>query len=115
MESEKSHIDSRAQARSRLCEATIAEYAEGYQNGAASPPITLHFDGQSYWLADGFHRYFGAQPAGKKQILKKSRLARFVTPFCTRLELTRSTDFREATQTSEKRFGRCLTIQNGPR
>lgn len=68
---EKIKIDSKAQARTRLCKATIAEYAEGYKNGATFPPITLYFDGQSYWLADGFHRYFGAQTAGKKQILEE--------------------------------------------
>lgn len=68
---EKIKIDSKAQARTRLCKATIAEYAEGYKNGATFPPITLYFDGQNYWLADGFHRYFGAQTAGKKQILEE--------------------------------------------
>ena len=29
--------------------------------GAEFPPLIVFFDGATYWLADGFHRYYGAQ------------------------------------------------------
>lgn len=64
----KIKIDSKAQSRMKLCKATIDEYAEGYKEGVKFPPVTLFYDGKDYWLADGFHRYFGAQQAGKKVI-----------------------------------------------
>ncbi len=32
------------------------------------PPVTLFYDGAHYWLADGFHRYFGAKAAGRTTI-----------------------------------------------
>ena len=64
----KIKIDSKAQSRMKLCKATIDEYAEAYKEGVKFPPVTLFYDGESYWLADGFHRYFGAKHAKIKQI-----------------------------------------------
>ena len=64
----KIKIDSKAQSRMKLCKATIDEYAEAYKEGVKFPPVKLFYDGESYWLADGFHRYFGAKHAKIKQI-----------------------------------------------
>jgi len=56
-------IDGGTQARAGLNEETVAEYAATWQdlsyqqNGLdRMPPIVLYHDGESYWLADGFHR-----------------------------------------------------------
>ena len=35
---------------------TVAEYAERMKAGDKFPPIVCFFDGENYWLADGFHR-----------------------------------------------------------
>lgn len=32
------------------------------------PPLTVYFDGQQYWLADGFHRYYAAEIIGRKKL-----------------------------------------------
>lgn len=61
-------IDGGTQTREKLNEATVKEYVEAIKAGATFPPVTLFFDGSNYWLADGFHRYFAAKKAGKKQI-----------------------------------------------
>lgn len=45
------------QMRAGLDQTTVAEYAEALTAGVTLPPIILFHDGESYWLADGFHRF----------------------------------------------------------
>src|SRR3954447_20230894 len=43
----------------RACEtfhAKVAEYATAMGEGNEFPPLTVFWDGEHYWLADGFHR-----------------------------------------------------------
>ena len=56
-------IDGGTQPRMELNQAVIAEYGELLEQGIQFPAITVYFDGVSYWLADGFHRYWAAQQA----------------------------------------------------
>ena len=51
-------IDGGTQPRVAIDERVVAEYAELYSNGVDLPPVTVFFDGATYWLADGFHRYW---------------------------------------------------------
>jgi hypothetical protein len=67
--------DGGTQARSGLDLATVAEYAETWQdlsyqqNGLSRmPPIVVYHDGDQYWLADGFHRV-----AAYKQFLEHGK------------------------------------------
>lgn len=53
-------IDGGTQSRAELNNTTVDEYTEAMLEGDTFPPIVVFFDGSSYWLADGFHRYFGA-------------------------------------------------------
>ncbi len=48
--------DGGTQPRSKLDDATLAEYAESLADGACFPPVIVFFDGVQHWLADGFHR-----------------------------------------------------------
>ena len=34
----------------------VADYAQAMASGVKFPPITVFYDGEHYWLADGFHR-----------------------------------------------------------
>ncbi len=68
IELSKIRIDGCTQPRAELNQATVDEYAEAIKTGAQLPPVTLFFDGANYWLADGFHRYFGAKAAGRTTI-----------------------------------------------
>ena len=61
-------IDGGTQSRAELNHATVDEYSEAMLEGDTFPPIVVFFDGSSYWLADGFHRYFGADHAGMTEI-----------------------------------------------
>ena len=71
IELSKVRIDVKTQPRAELNQDTIAEYAEAYKSGANLPPVTLFFDGSSYWLADGFHRYNAARDAGRTTIYEE--------------------------------------------
>jgi len=61
-------IDGGTQSRAEINSAVVAEYAEAIENGSVFPPIRVFFDGVSYWLGDGFHRYFAHLKAGKTGI-----------------------------------------------
>jgi hypothetical protein len=52
--------DTAAQPRTSILTDKIADYTERMVEGDAFPPLTVFFDGQVYWLADGFHRYHAA-------------------------------------------------------
>src|SRR5689334_22036928 len=60
--------DDRAQPRASLVEATVAEYRDEMAAGYRFPPLVVFHDGNSYWLADGFHRLAAAQAFGAETI-----------------------------------------------
>jgi hypothetical protein len=60
--------DGSTQPRGRLEDAVVQRYAEDMEGSLwdfaqSSSPITAFFDGESYWLADGFHRVAAAKKA----------------------------------------------------
>ena len=57
--------DGNTQAREMLDQAVIDEYAEAFERGDMFPPIDVYFDGETHWLADGFHRIKAAAKIGQ--------------------------------------------------
>lgn len=57
-------IDGDTQPREELDQDMVAEYAELMRDGIKFPPVKVFFDGSSYWLVDGFHRYFATKSNG---------------------------------------------------
>src|SRR5947209_19100610 len=49
--------DAGTQMRAGLNDEAIAEYMEAEARGDKLPPAIVFFDGQEYFLADGFHRH----------------------------------------------------------
>lgn len=64
----KIRIDGGTQARAELNQQTVSEYADAMTEGAKFPPVVVFFDGVDHWLADGFHRYFGAKKIDARDI-----------------------------------------------
>lgn len=56
-------INGGTQSRDKIDENVVADYADQMLAGAQFPPLDVFHDGVSYWLADGFHRYFAAKRA----------------------------------------------------
>jgi hypothetical protein len=52
------------QPRATLHQEWIEEYALDLANGAKLPAVIVFFDGNDYWLADGFHRAFAHESLG---------------------------------------------------
>ncbi|MBN2129325.1 MAG: hypothetical protein JW741_07500 [Sedimentisphaerales bacterium] len=51
-------IDGGTQPRVEINEDVVTEYAGLYASGVDLPPVVVFYDGTTYWLADGFHRYW---------------------------------------------------------
>lgn len=80
METDHSEIDltnirlnGGTQPRAELREDVIEDYAEAMRGGAVFPPVVVYFDGETYWLADGFHRVKAARAASRTTIAAEVR------------------------------------------
>lgn len=60
--------DGGTQPRAALDFDVIDDYAESMQVGAKFPALTIFYDGENYWLADGFHRHKAAWQAEATEI-----------------------------------------------
>src|SRR4051812_42480387 len=49
-------VDGGTQPRDHINVDVAERYKALIEDGREFPPVTVFFDGQSYWLADGFHR-----------------------------------------------------------
>ena len=65
--------DGGTQPREYLNELVLSEYAESMAEGTEFPPVVLFFDGDYYWLADGFHRFFAAKKCGAHDLVADVR------------------------------------------
>jgi uncharacterized ParB-like nuclease family protein len=61
-------IDGDTQPRTAINPGIVQEYAEAMQAGVEFPPITVVHDGATYWLVDGFHRFFAHRRLSRRQI-----------------------------------------------
>jgi hypothetical protein len=49
-------------------EEIAADYARMMVEGAEFPPVDVFFDGEEYWLADGYHRLMAAESLGWTEV-----------------------------------------------
>jgi hypothetical protein len=68
LEFAKIRLDGGTQPRAALNREVIADYCERMQEGIAFRPVIVFFDGENYWLADGFHRIDAAKQAQLTEI-----------------------------------------------
>ena len=61
-------IDGGTQARAKLDQDVVKEYAAHLKEGDVFPPVVVFYDGIKYWLGDGFHRYFAHKQNGLLEI-----------------------------------------------
>jgi hypothetical protein len=65
---EKINVDGDLQVRDKINEDAVREYAEVIREGGKMPPVTVFFDGKTYHLADGWHRFFAHKQAAFAEI-----------------------------------------------
>jgi hypothetical protein len=66
-------IDGGTQSRVEINQQVVDDYAEAIKVGIRFPEISVFFDGVTYWLVDGFHRYHAHRVAGKVSIDAESK------------------------------------------
>jgi uncharacterized membrane protein YgcG len=49
------------QTRVKTTDEAVESYADEMTQGTVFPPIVVYYDGATYWLADGFHRYLASK------------------------------------------------------
>lgn len=57
-------FDVNTQMRERIDGDVVNEYRDCMKDGVKFPPVVVFFDGSTYWLADGYHRWHAASEAG---------------------------------------------------
>ncbi len=60
--------DGGTQLRTVLNPEVVDEYADAMSSGAVFPPVNVFYDGESYWLSDGYHRLEAAKSIGSPTI-----------------------------------------------
>lgn len=60
--------DGGTQMRAQLNQDVYLEYRDQWLAQVEFGPIDVFFDGSVYWLADGFHRFYGAREANRSSI-----------------------------------------------
>ncbi len=68
IELEKLERDKAVQSRVTKDRDTIDAYEDLYRSGVKLPPLDVFFDGEVYWIADGFHRWEAAMSAGLESL-----------------------------------------------
>lgn len=61
---DKINIFGGTQTRVKTNDDAVESYAEEMTRGTVFPPIHVYFDGSTYWLADGFHRFLATKRNG---------------------------------------------------
>lgn len=56
-------LDGGTQPRAGLSQRHIDDLADDMQAGAVLPPVDVMYDGETYWLFDGFHRWHATKAA----------------------------------------------------
>lgn len=62
----KIRLDGGTQSRANMNEDTVAEYVAAMEDGAHFPPVIVFYDGERYWLADGYHRFYATRQKAAK-------------------------------------------------
>lgn len=67
-------LDGQTQHRLALDKTVVRQYSLLMEEGVALPPVTVWYDGDNYWLTDGFHRIAAAEQVGSPYVRAQVRL-----------------------------------------
>lgn len=60
--------DGGTQMRAKIQEEVYLDYRDKWLEGVKFDPVDVFYDGTTYWLGDGFHRFYGAREAKLEKI-----------------------------------------------
>lgn len=61
-------IDGGTQGRVVIDQSTVYKYKEDMEEGDKFPPLSTVYDGTTFWLVDGFHRYHAYRLLGQREV-----------------------------------------------
>lgn len=70
---ESIRADASAQPREHILTDVVANYADDMARGAEFPPLVVFQEGETFWLADGFHRLSAARGVVKRMACEVHR------------------------------------------
>ena len=106
-------LDGGTQPRAALDPDVINDYAKAMSNGAKFPAVTVFYDGERYWLADGFHRVKAAEAAGLKSIECDIRQGTLEDARWYSFSANKSNGLRRTTQDKQRAVRAALLHPNG--
>ncbi|MBI4905144.1 MAG: ParB/RepB/Spo0J family partition protein [Acidobacteria bacterium] len=106
-------LDGGTQPRAALDPDAINDYAKAMSNGAKFPPVTVFYDGERYWLADGFHRVKAAEAAGLKSLECDIRQGTLEDARWYSFSANKSNGLRRTTQDKQRAVKAALLHANG--
>lgn len=103
------------QPRAQLSQETIEEYAAEMREGrmGSFPALTVFYDGEAYWLADGFHRWHAAQRAGFHDIHADVRQGTLADAQWFSFGVNKSHGLRRSNQDKQNAIQAALQHPNG--
>ena len=65
------------QPAENLVSFVVDEYSELLRQGSEAPQVIAYFDGEEYWLYDGFHRVAAARALGIREVAAEIHLGTY--------------------------------------
>jgi transposase-like protein len=106
-------LDGGTQPRAALDPGAINDYAQAMSHGTSFPPVTVFYDGERYWLADGFHRIKAAEAAGLDSIECDIRQGTLEDAQWCSFSANKSNGLRRTTQDKQRVVKAALLHPNG--
>jgi hypothetical protein len=106
-------LDESAQPRVTMDFGMVEEFAADMLRGDAFPPLDVFFDGEVYWLADGFHRYHAATAIGMTEIVCRVDDGDLDDAVWFSLQANRSNGVRRTRQDVQNAVRRAITHRRG--
>ena len=104
-------IDGDTQPRVAIDQAVVQEYAEALEAGDEFPPVKVVYDGTTYWLVDGFHRYFAHRRLNRPQIKAEITPGELVDAQWLSLASNKTHGLRRSNQDKVKAVRRALELR----
>lgn len=106
-------LDGGTQPRAVLDFEAIEDYAEGMSAGVKFPPVVVFYDGDNYWLADGFHRVKAAYAAGFDTVQAEIQQGTLEEAQWYSFSANRNNGLRRTTQDKQRAIKAALTHGRG--
>lgn len=106
-------LDGGTQPRAVLDFEAIEDYAEAMGAGMKFPPVVVFYDGENYWLADGFHRVKAAYAAGFDAIQADIQQGTLEDAQWYSFSANRNNGLRRTTQDKQRAIKAALTHSRG--